>query len=78
MDVQSHIRRLGRGPLALSLPDGSGWQFSARGGNLSLEDSVFLATGGAPIKSRQIVIRGLANEAGIVNWAFRRQPPVAT
>ena len=66
------------GPLALSLPDGSGWQFSARGGNLSLEDSVFLATGGAPMKSRQIVIRGRAGEAGIVNWAFRRYQPVAS
>lgn len=66
------------GPLALSLPDGTGWQFSARGGNLSLEDSVFLATGGPAIKSRQIVIRGLASEARIVNWAFRRQPPVAS
>lgn len=65
------------GPILLSLPDGAVWQFSAKGGNLSLEDSIFLATGGAPKKARQIVIRSASRESNVVNWAFRRQPPVA-
>lgn len=66
------------GPVVLGLPGGVTWQFSARGGNLSLEDSIFLATGEGPKKSRQIVIRGVAGKPDIVNWAFRRQAtPIA-
>ncbi len=65
------------GPILLSLPNGAVWQFSAKGGNLSLEDSVFLATGGAPKSTRQIVIRGISGTGAVVNWAFRRHQPVA-
>jgi uncharacterized heparinase superfamily protein len=56
----------------LVLPSGVIWQFTARGGTLSLEDSVFLATGGAAERCRQIVIRGITGHPDIVNWAFRR------
>ena len=42
-------------------------------GDLALEESVFLATGGASRPCQQIVIRGALGRPDIVNWAFRRQ-----
>ena len=58
--------------LQLTLPGGGVWQFTARGGVLRLEDSLFLATGGAAQPCRQIVIRGIAGRPDIINWAFRK------
>jgi uncharacterized heparinase superfamily protein len=52
----------------LILANKSGWRFSARGGGLSLEESVYLVGTASPRNSQQIVIRG----AGQINWAFKR------
>ncbi|MFT3988511.1 heparinase II/III family protein [Aestuariivirga sp.] len=61
------------GAIALALPGGGRWVFSARGGQAQLEDSISLASGPGPRKSRQIVIRGLAGRPERVNWAFKKQ-----
>lgn len=56
----------------LMLPCGSVWQFSARGGRVSLEDSVFLG-GPAPQRgSLQIVVRGIVGHPACVHWAFKK------
>jgi len=62
------------GAITLALPGGGSWVFSARGGQMLLEDSISLASGPGPRKSRQIVIRGQAGRPERVNWAFKKQP----
>lgn len=58
--------------IVLMLPNKSAWQFNARGGIISLEDSVFLGDALGPRKTQQIVIRGSTDSASPVNWALRR------
>jgi uncharacterized heparinase superfamily protein len=58
--------------ILLMLPNQAAWKFTARGGRVSLEDSLFLATGARPQGCRQIVIRGEPQEASRVNWAFKK------
>lgn len=58
--------------ILLVLPCGSAWQFSARGGRVCLEDSVFLG-GSAPQRgSAQIVVRGIVGHPPCVHWAFKK------
>ena len=58
--------------IILLLPNKDAWQFSARGGIMTLEESIYLASGAGPRHCRQIVIRGAAKGLGKVNWAFRK------
>ena len=58
--------------IVLMLPNKTAWQFSARGGIMSLEDSVFLGDALGPRKTQQIVIRGSAETPDPVIWALRR------
>ena len=68
--VKATMSRDGAGVLLL-LANKAGWQFSSRGGTLSLEDSIYLASEGEPRNSQQIVIRGIAAWPSRVNWAFK-------
>ena len=58
--------------IVIMLPNKTAWQFNARGGTMSLEDSVFLGDALGPRKTQQIVIRGTTETPGPVNWALRR------
>ena len=58
--------------IVIMLPNKTAWQFNARGGIMSLEDSVFLGDAAGPRKTQQIVIQGSTETAGRVNWALRR------
>lgn len=58
--------------ILLMLPNHAAWKFTARGGRVSLEGSLLLATGAGPQGCRQIVIRGEPQEASRVNWAFKK------
>jgi uncharacterized heparinase superfamily protein len=68
---------------ALLVVDGkAGWRFRTDGGQVHLEDSVYLATGSAPIKTQQIVIHGQAfcdsdgeSRSNRVRWSFRKLKP---
>jgi uncharacterized heparinase superfamily protein len=60
------------------LANRTAWQFMARGGALSLEESVFLGDASGPRKTQQIVIRGSTESAAPVNWALRRVEKSAT
>ncbi len=54
--------------IVVMLPNRAAWQFSAKGGFMSLEESVFLGDAAGPRKSLQIVIRA----AGAVKWSLRK------
>ena len=56
----------------LVLKDKSGWRFNARGGQLALEESVFLADDGQVRKSSQLVLRTSAVGEHRVRWAFKK------
>jgi uncharacterized heparinase superfamily protein len=58
------------GGIVLLLPNRSGWKFSTRGADVSLEDSVCLWGRAGPRKTTQIVLGGRV--AAPVNWAFKR------
>ncbi|CAN5115640.1 heparinase II/III family protein [soil metagenome] len=58
--------------ITLMLPNKTGWRFSSRGAAMTLEDSVYLAGQPEPRRTAQIVLRGIADEPGKVNWAFKR------
>src|SRR5438105_3303958 len=65
--VKATLSQDGAGVM-LILANKSGWRFSAKGGLLSLEESVYLLGAPSPRRSQQIVIRG----SGQINWAFKR------
>lgn len=59
--------------------NGDGWRFRTDGGPVKLERSVYLAAGGAPERSTQLVVSGEAEPFGggdrppnRVRWAFQR------
>lgn len=55
----------------LRLPSGRSVQFLARGGALSLDDSLYLGTPARPRPCRQIVINGnVQADENLVQWAF--------
>jgi uncharacterized heparinase superfamily protein len=58
--------------VVLMLPDRNGWRFSARGGRLRLEDSVYLLGRGGPRRTQQIVVSGVVGHPDRVNWTFKR------
>jgi uncharacterized heparinase superfamily protein len=64
--------------IVVMLANRTAWQFSARGGTISLEDSVFLGDGLGPRKTQQIVIRGSTDSSAPVKWALRRVEKSAT
>jgi uncharacterized heparinase superfamily protein len=50
--------------VGLALPDGSYWQFRAGGGEVSVEDSLWVDAQGRPVPIQQIVISGLVSRGG--------------
>lgn len=62
----------GHGAL-LKLPDGGVWQFKARGGTLSIDDSLWIDSHGRPRSVMQLVLSGEALPGGTaVNWSFKK------
>ncbi len=59
--------------IMLTLPDRSGWKFSARGGRLRLEESVLLASKRGLRRTVQMVVEGDVEGGGAkVNWFMKR------
>jgi uncharacterized heparinase superfamily protein len=58
--------------IMLLLPNKTGWKFSARGGRLSLEPSIYLPDTRTPRPTEQIVVSGMAGRPDRVQWAFKR------
>ncbi len=70
-DVKATLARK-RAGIGIMLPNRAAWQFMARGGFLSLEDSIYLGSSTGPRKTQQIVIRGSTEGAAPINWALQR------
>lgn len=58
--------------IMMVLPNKTGWKFSARGGQLSLSNSLYLPDVRTPRPTQQIVISGIAGRPDRVQWAFKR------
>lgn len=57
--------------ISLSLPDGAIWQFHSNSDVLTVEDSVYLAETGKPVKTRQIILSGQIKSASKkIQWRF--------
>jgi uncharacterized heparinase superfamily protein len=57
----------------LRTPSGAVWQFRARGGALTVEESVWIDARGRPVASEQLVVRSESPPGGAnVGWAFHR------
>jgi uncharacterized heparinase superfamily protein len=61
-----------RSSVMLVLPNRQGWRFSARGGVMVLEDSVYLPGHAKPRRGQQIVLKGTVGRPDRVVWAFKR------
>jgi uncharacterized heparinase superfamily protein len=60
----------------LRLPSGMGWRLRMRGGQMSLEETVYLGTRGEMRRSQQVVLRGSTgggNPGAVVKWALKRE-----
>lgn len=50
--------------VGLALPDGSYWQFRAAGGEVTVEDSLWVDGQGRPVPIQQLVVSGLVSRGG--------------
>jgi uncharacterized heparinase superfamily protein len=58
--------------LVLRLSDGSSWLFVAGGGEVQVDDSIWVDGNGRPHPSRQLVIASTAGKGGLsIGWQFR-------
>lgn len=48
----------------IALPDGSYWQFRAAGGEVSVEDSLWVDGNGRPVPIQQLVVQGMVSRGG--------------
>ncbi len=56
----------------LSLPNHVGWRFSAIGGEIQVEDSIYLVDTEQPRRSRQITVHGHVGDGAVVKWALKK------
>ncbi|TNE40141.1 MAG: heparinase [Alphaproteobacteria bacterium] len=70
-EVRASLARDGSNVL-LVLPNRQGWQFRAKGGEISMEESIFITDGETVRRTSQIVVTAHpADNTTRVNWAFR-------
>ncbi len=58
--------------VALKLPDGERWRFTAEGAAISIEESAYFANSSGPRAAMQIVLRGATFGESEVNWVIER------
>lgn len=56
----------------LLLPNHVGWKFSAIGGEIEVDDSVYLVDTDQPRRTRQIIVHGLVGDGAVVKWALKK------
>jgi len=59
--------------LLLQLGDGTKWQFTCKGAQVSLERSLYFADPAGPLRTRQIVLRGACWGETDVSWRLERK-----
>lgn len=57
--------------IILMLPDRSGWRFSAKGADISIEESVYFANRDVPHRTLQIVLSAQSTADLTVRWGFK-------
>lgn len=58
----------------IRLPGGVGWRFKHFGGQLSLEDSVYMGEGAQPRKAKQLVVNGQVSDIyNQYKWCLRKE-----
>ena len=62
-DIDVGLAEDGQGA-GLALPDGSYWQFRTGGGELAIEDSLWIDGLGRPVPIQQLVLKGLVSRGG--------------
>lgn len=63
----------GRSAILLKLAHGAGWQFQASGGNIRLEESIYLSGHGEARRCEQIIISGpLHGDGAQIKWRLHR------
>jgi len=71
-DVEPTVTADGHGAV-LRLDDGTLWQFRAGGGDITIEDSLWVDGNGRPHGCQQLVVNGEAEPGGTsIGWAFKR------
>jgi uncharacterized heparinase superfamily protein len=74
-DVKASLSRDG-GSVLLLLPNGEGWRFRAGGGDVGLEESVYLGKPNAARRTQQIVVSGAADitsdTPADIKWALHK------
>lgn len=71
-DVKASLAR-DKSSVLLVLPNREGWQFRAKGGDISLESSIFAADGNSIRRTNQIVLTKLRPMEDVrFNWAFTK------
>lgn len=70
---RAHASLLAAGAgVLIKLPSGNGWRFQAKGGEISLEESVYLGDG-VPRRTEQIVVRGgMEEDPTVTKWRLSR------
>lgn len=57
----------------LRLPSGVGWQFHAKGGEISLNESIYFGDGGVRRRTEQILVSSsMTTGVRVLKWAFQR------
>ena len=57
----------------LALPDGSYWQFRAGGGEVVIEDSLWIDRDARPVPVQQLVVQGMVSRGGgNFSWLFKK------
>ncbi len=62
----------------LILPNKTSWIFSILGGEIAIEESIFLIDETGPAKTRQLVIHGSVQKQASVKWSFKKVVPEKT
>ena len=69
-----HAQRTADGRAALLRLDGLGFRLRASGGELTLEESVYLGQNGPPRRTEQLVLSGRTDgEETVIKWALRKE-----
>jgi uncharacterized heparinase superfamily protein len=70
--VSAILDEAGEG-VTLTLPSGRRWYFLAKGGRMTLDESIYLGKPHNAVKTRHISLSGEAGEGEtLINWSFRR------
>ncbi len=73
--VETSIDEEGSG-IILRMPSGQGWHFRARGGRVSLDESLYLGKPHQPATSQHILVTGQAGPGEtVINWSFKCLEP---